>query len=56
MNSNWKVGSKVFETEEEARQFSKDLMSHGVLGGWAPTTEEVTHRYIFGNDCLTEPV
>lgn len=53
---NWRVGSKVFETEEEARQFSKDLMSRGAIGGWSPTDDEVTHRYIFGNDGLTEPV
>ena len=53
---NWKVGNKVFETENEAKQFSKDLMSHGVLGGWCQTEDAVTHRYIFGNDCLTEPI
>lgn len=53
---NWKVGKKVFATEEEARQFSKDLMSGGALGGWSPTDDEVTHRYIFGDYCKTEQI
>ena len=43
---NYKVNSKVFATEQEAREFSKDLMSYGGLGGWAPTTEPATHIYL----------
>lgn len=42
---NWKVGKKVFRTEEEAAQFSKDLMKLGAFGGWSPTDEEATHIY-----------
>lgn len=53
---NWKVGSKVFKTESEAEQFAKDLNSRGCLVTRSQTDEEVTHRYIFGNDGLTEPV
>ena len=53
---NWKVGEKVFETEEEAIQFARDLSARGCLVAWIPTDEKVTHRYIFGNDGLTEPV
>ena len=54
MNVNFKVGKKVFATEQEARQFSKDLMSYGALGGWSKTTENVTHRYM--GDLRTEKV
>lgn len=54
MKKNWKVGKKVFRTEEEARNFSRDLMKLGAFGGWSPTDEEVTHRYL-GN-CRTEVV
>ena len=53
---NWKVGKKVFATEEEAKNFSADLMSMGALGGWMPTEEQVTHRYVFGDFCKTEEV
>lgn len=53
---NWKVGKKVFKTEVEAIQYAKDIMARGGIVGWQETTEKVTHRYIFGNDCLTEPV
>ena len=42
---NWRVNSKVFETEKEAMQFTKDLQALGGLGGWYPTEEPVTHRY-----------
>jgi len=56
MKMNWKVGKKVFETEEEAKQFAIDLASRGCIGSWSTTYEEVTHRYIFGEDCKTEPV
>ena len=51
---NFKVNSKVFATEEEARNFSKDLMEYGGLGGWSETKEEVNSRYL-GN-LETEPV
>ena len=50
----YKVNSKVFETEAEARQFTKDLMAFGGLGGWSITSDPVTHRYL-GN-LLTEPI
>ena len=42
---NWKVGKKIFETENEAKQFAKDLMTLGACGGWSPTDEPATHRY-----------
>lgn len=50
----WKVNSKVFETEIEAREFSKDLMALGGLGGWCKVNEPVTHYYL-GN-LLTKPI
>jgi hypothetical protein len=46
---NWRAGSKVFETEDEARQYAKDMMSLGALVGISETAEEVTHQYVFGN-------
>lgn len=52
--AHWAVGNKVFETEQEARQFSKDLMAHGALGGWRETSEPVTHYYL--GDLMTEPI
>lgn len=48
------VGKKVFETEREAREFSKDLMARGALGGWRQTSEPVTHYYL--GDLMTEPI
>jgi len=51
---NWAVGKKVFETEKEARDFSRDLMSRGALGGWRETSEPVTHYYL--GDLMTEPI
>lgn len=50
----YRVNSKVFETENEAREFSRDLMSYGGLGGWTETTDPVTH--IYKGDGYTEPV
>jgi hypothetical protein len=50
----YKVNSKVFKTEDEARAFSRDLMSYGGLGGWTETTDPVTH--IYKGDGYTEPV
>lgn len=50
----WKVGSKVFETEIEAREFSRDLMAMGVIGGWCKVEEPVTHYY--RGDGMTEPI
>lgn len=54
MATNYKVGKKVFATEQEAMQFAKDLMAYGALRGWSETTEKVTHRYI--GDLKTEKV
>jgi len=51
---NYAVGSKVFATEAEAREFSRDLMAYGALGGWRETTEPVTHYYL--GDLMTEPI
>ena len=50
--THYAVGKKVFKTEDEARQFSKDLMARGALGGWSETFEPVTHIYL--GDLLTE--
>ena len=50
----FKVNSKVFETEEEARQFSRDLMKRGGLGGWQQTEEPATHFYL--GDLMCEPL
>ena len=50
----YRVNGKVFETENEAREFSRDLMSYGGLGGWMETTDTVTH--IYKGDGYTEPV
>jgi hypothetical protein len=41
----YKVNSKVFETEAEAREFSRHLQALGGLGGWTETTEKPTHKY-----------
>lgn len=49
----YKVNSKIFETEQEARDFSKDLQAYGGIGGWSETNEPTTHRYL-GN-LETEP-
>lgn len=46
IDGNYKVNSKVFATEEEARKYTKDLMAYGGLGGWRKTPEAVTHKYI----------
>lgn len=51
---SYRVGRKVFETEREAMDFSKDLMSYGALGGWAETGEEPTHVYC--GDLRTERI
>lgn len=51
---SYRVNSKVFKTEDEARAFSRDLMSLGGLGGWMETTDPVTH--IYKGDGYTEPV
>ena len=51
---NWKVGRKVFKTENEARNFSKDLQAYGALGGWCKTSEPVTHIYL--GDLKTEEI
>ena len=56
MNMNWRAGSKVFATEEEARQYAKDILAAGGLIGISETTEKVTHEYIFGNFCRTREV
>lgn len=50
----YKVNSKVFATEAEAREFSRDLMSRGGLGGWRKVSEPVTH--IYKGDGYTEPI
>ena len=50
----WKVNSKVFETETEAREFTKDLMAMGGLGGWCKVDEPATHYYM-GN-LITKPI
>ena len=52
--THWAVGKWVFETEQEAKQFSKDLMSYGGLGGWRETSDPVTHYYL-GN-LMAEPI
>ena len=53
---NWRAGSKVFFTEEEARQYAKDMLSIGALIGICKTGEEVTHRYVWGDFARTERV
>lgn len=53
---NWRAGHKVFETEEEARQYAKDMLALGALVGISETTEKVTHQYVFGNFGRTEEV
>ena len=55
MNMNWKAGSKVFSTEEEAKQYAKDMMARGAIAGICETIQEVTHEYI-GPDGLTKEV
>lgn len=41
----YRVNSKVFETEAEARAFSRGLMARGGLGGWCKVNEPVSHIY-----------
>lgn len=53
---NWRAGHKVFETEEEARQYAKDMMALGALVGISKTSEAVTHQYVFGNFGRTREV
>ena len=53
METNWRSGHKVFRTEEEARQYAKDIQAAGGLIGLSKTTEKATHEYIFGNFCRT---
>lgn len=50
----YKVNSKVFETEAEARAFTRDLMALGGLGGWCKTSQPATH--IYHGDLKTEPI
>ena len=50
----YKVNSKVFETETEAREFSRDLQRYGGLGGWQEVKETPTHYYM--GDLRTEPI
>lgn len=50
----YNVNNKVFETEKEARSFSRDLMARGGLGGWRKVNEPVTH--IYKGDGMTEPI
>lgn len=50
----YRVNSKVFETEAEARAFSRDLMARGGLGGWREVDEPVTH--VYWGDLKTEKV
>lgn len=50
----YKVNSKVFETEAEARAFTRDLMALGGLGGWCKTDQPATH--IYKGDGMTEPI
>ena len=50
----YKVGKKVFETEQEARDFSRALMEQGALAGWSETTEPVTHYHLGG--LMAEPI
>lgn len=50
----FRVNSKVFETEDEARHFSKDLMAYGGLGGIIKTNEVATHYYL--GDLMCEPI
>jgi hypothetical protein len=49
METNWRSGHKVFATEEEARQYAKDMMSLGALVGISKTSDPVTHEYVWGN-------
>ena len=50
----YRVNSKVFETENEARKFTKDLQALGGLGGWTKTEETPTHYYM--GDGRTIPI
>lgn len=52
MDANWKSGSKVFETEEEATQYAKDMMARGIVVCWGKTFDRVTDKYV-GPDALT---
>ena len=56
MDMNWKAGSKVFATEEEARQYAKDMMALGALVGMCETVQKVTHEYVWGNFGRTREV
>ena len=49
MNTHWRAGSKVFATENEARQYSKDMMALGAIAGWCETEDPVTHEYVWGS-------
>lgn len=51
---HYAVGKKVFETENEAIQFVKDLTGRGIVGGYWETTAPVTHYYL--GDGMTEPI
>ena len=51
---NWRSGSKVFETEEEAIRYAKDMTAYGAVVSWGKTTEEVTHKYIGPNGFTRE--
>lgn len=51
---SWQVNSIVFETEAEARAFSRDLQAYGGLGGWTKVDKPVTHYYL--GDLWTEPI
>lgn len=52
---NYSAGNKVFETEQEAKKFAKDLNRRGIMCIAHETDQDVTHRYI-GPDGLTEEV
>lgn len=51
---HYQVGKKVFETEEEAIQFNRDLMGRGIVGGYFETSAPVTHYYL--GDGMAEPI
>lgn len=52
---NYSAGNKVFETEQEAKKFAKDLNRRGIMCIAHETDKDVTHRYI-GPDGLTKEV
>ena len=43
---NYQAGFKVFKTEEEARNYSKDAMEYGAIAPMKETDKPVTHRYL----------